>query len=296
MPHKSKISTVILFLRFSFFLFSMAATQSYASYLTIDGHAQLKASSNGQNIILSGSYEIENHGDESARNVFPSIRLGSFSWAGEPKTIVQGGKETWPIDATLPIDKLEFQEQDSCANQKLPSSGIFPLLVRRHYEDANGARFSAAEVNRLAIGELQGESLTVSRAPELDAVLHCGGNGTDFDCNLEIRNAANKKYAVSVSYFTSNELEILSSARVYEIEPHNLVKGDVQLRNFSGLPGSSYAVFAVLQWQDRDFRNLISTSQVIEVKRPSHKNLFILSGIATLLMAVILLYVIVFRK
>ena len=70
----------------------------------------------------------------------------------------------------------------------------------------------------------------------------------------------------------------------------------MKLRNFSGLPGSSYGVFAVLQWSNNGLYAAEKTGTIVALVRPNYTSQYIGVGIAVFLLAAFALYWFVFRK
>jgi len=270
---------------------------AWAGYLTINGTPKIEANVSGQNIILKGSYEIENSGDETAANVFPALTLGAWVWAGEPKSVKAGESETWTLDFTIPMEKLKCSEDRACAGLDLPLSGRFPLYVRRHYEDQNGYRFSAAQVHGLQLGELSSEQLTALRLPTLDGALSCRGDGQSFRCKLDFQNSGLEARKVAAGAFSARELQILDpTATLVEVGANAAGQAAFELRNVSGLLGSSYAVFAVMQWDEGGVRNYASVSGLVSIANRSYGWLFLAGGLGVVLVLAGVIYLKVYRK
>ena len=267
-----------------------------ASYLTINGAPTLNVSMDGENISLSGSFEITNRGDEEAADVFPGLSLGQWSWVGSPKRLPAGKSEIWEISARIAADGLGCRGGEVCGGADLPGLGKFPLLVRRHYSDLNGYQFSAADVASVIIGEMQPQSKVALQTPVVDAVYLCDGDGRDFQCELSVRNSGTLARKVEVSYYTAKELEVLSRPTLLPVGPNETARTSSRLRNFRGLPGSTYAVFAILQWEETGVRNFISASALMPIAKPSHLKKFVMAGAAAGIILAALLYVLLARR
>ena len=269
---------------------------AFATYLTINGSSSIVATVEDGKVKLSGTYQIENNGDEKAQNVFPSMRLGKWAWAGEPHSIEQKSRQIWPIEATFALDLLRHVNSDPSAEQELPTKGQFPLVIHRHYEDLNGVHFSAADVLAMTIGSLTEEELSDVRIPQVNSNLQCEGNGKNFTCTLDIRNLSDSKKKISVDYHTSQELQIKSPPQVVDLETRGQKLLEINVENIAGLSGSGYAVFAILQWSDNGISKESSVARVVNIKEPDHSAWWIGGGMGAILLSVFLLYYFVFRN
>jgi len=272
-------------------LFLLWATPSFAGYLTIGGGGNLALTSSGENLVLQGEYAISNAGDEIAHHVFPSFSIGEWSFAGEPKSVGINGKETWTLETKIDPKQLIAKGSTFTALK-----GMYPLLIRRHYEDSNGAKFSAADVELLIVGELTHEELGAIRAPKVKPDLSCNGNGETFKCTLKILNTGKTPLPIEVSYHGSLELQTVSKPVKVEVPAQEESTTDFRFRNFSGLTGSSYGVFAVLQWEEHGLKVAEKAGSVVAITRSSYRNQFMIAGVVVFLAAAFALYFFVFRK
>jgi hypothetical protein len=269
-------------------------SSAFAGYLTINGTSTITATVEGDKIKFSGVYSIDNTGDETAKNVFPALSLGSWKWAGEPRELLANVKESWPIEGTLTQEMLLGEAKPG--ENRLPSKGQFPLLVHRHYEDMNGVHFSAPDVSVITLGELTQDDLSSIRIPQINSVYTCLGDGKEFACLLDLRNLSDSEKKVSVSYHTSQELQVETAASINLIKPRAQFLVESQIKNFAGLTGSGYAVFAVLEWEDRGVRKSAAVSRVVNIKEPEKKGWFLWGASLSLIFLGLLLYLLVFKK
>ncbi len=272
-----RLLTAFCSLRFSipilslFFLFPgfLPVDVAYAGTLTMIGSGGLEATREGPQIRIKGVYAIENRGDETAKEVFPQFRVGHWAWSGTPRAIDAGKKTEWSVDEVFDESKLQCEETEPCASLQLPLNGAFPLLVLRHYQDLNGYRFSAPDVQRLLIGNLTGEQLDRIQAPALQTTMRTSGDGQKYRGTMETLNLGMKPIRASVSAHTTRELVTASLPPFVDIPPQARTNVEIQWENFSGLEGSGYATFAILQWNDDGVRNFLPTSTVLAIKRVS---------------------------
>lgn len=267
------------------------APVALAGYLTIGGSSNLTASLNGSTVLLRGTYTITNTGDEQAHRVFPSFQLGTFTYSGEPKSVGVNGEERWEIKADIDLKNIAGGETSPNAVK-----GMYPLLIRRHYEDANGAKFSAPDVELLPLGNLTEQELGTVRTPRLTPLVSCDGNGETFTCKLEILNTGDDSYKVHTFYHTTMEIQGVTPPGDIEVPARDQASWSFDLKNFSGLPGSSYGVFAILEWQDGPLHFAERAGSLVSVKRVSYQSYYIAAGISLFLLAALATYLFVFRE
>lgn len=289
----SRLRVTALSIELVFVLLTVALPVAKAGTLTIVGTPILRASIDGGSIDLSGSFELRNQGNESAREVFPEVEIGSWSWVGTPEFMTQGSKKEWKFEELVSVEKLACRENVSfCTN--LPARGALPVRIRRHYQDLNGYRFTSPDVLTLEIGALTSEEQKTVRIPSLDANLALGPPGQQFSGKLEISNLAEVRREVLVSAFSSRELNVEMRPEIVTVLPGNPVTLPVSITNFRGLDGSIYAVFAVLEWQEGAIRNSVHVSAGAAIARSSTTpNYIIIALIAGLTVAGMLYFFVI---
>ena len=255
---------MMLSLFLKFFAFSYFAL---GGHLQIGGDPKLQLSTMGTDLSVTGDFELGNLGDESARDAFPEIQLGQWLWTGEPKNISPNQKNLWQINAKFPFEKLKCTPE-TCGLFEFPTQGYFPLRIQRHYQDVNGYRFSSPQVAVVMIGEPSKEALMAARVPVLSSKLKVEQSGDEFAGTVEIRNTASHDIKVSVSFHTANELQVLSPTASLTIKPQGIEKTNFGLKNYSALPGSVYAFFALLQWEEAGMRNATFASTSVPIGLP----------------------------
>ena len=273
----------------------LSSNQVFAGHLTISGGATITTSFEDGKIKFKGSYQIDNSGDEDAQNVFPSFKLGQWSWAGDPRLIAPMNKEIWTIDSIISSDLLSSEKDSSSAGLTLPLKGQFPLKILRHYEDLNGVPFSVADVTGISLGELTSEERSALRVADVNSSFICEGDGKLFSCLLDLRNLSDSAKNISISYHTSQELQVKSVSQVVELGPRGQKYAESKIENINGLPGSSYAVFAVMQWSENGIRQEAHAAKVVSIQEPK-QSLLIWESLGAVVLALILLYIFVFRN
>ena len=283
-----------IFLSIIGFALHFSALGAWASYLTISGSSTLQLEITEHEGKVTGSYKIENQGDEMARDVFPSVTIGTWQWAGAPHALNPKEGFTWQINQSFSLDALRCPATE-CGGRDLPRRGNIPLLVHRNYQDQNGYQFSAAEVQIIPLGELTESELAIVRVPELAGKLQFVGNGQEFTGELQIQNTTPESKQVSVRYFTSREIQILSLPQFVEVKPNRILSVEFKAKNFRGLNGSSYGTFALLEWESLGLRKALAVGAPISLKEPDNTINYLLIILMLLIVLPTLLYFSVFR-
>jgi hypothetical protein len=277
------------------FVLNLVPALAVAGYHTINGNSNLEIKVQSEQIAISGSYEIENKGNVPAINVFPELTVGQWRWTGDPKRLDPDQKETWGIQALVPLVKLGCATDELCAGLNLPSRGQFPVMVRRHYAATDGTRYSAADAADVLVGDLTQEELNSIRAPELDGAMKCSGNGQSFTCVVQAQNFSRSNRTVAVGYHNSQEIRLRSSPRTLTIPPRENSQVEAKFENITGQTGSNYAVLAVLQWEEQGVRHVRLLTQNLRIVQRSKVLWYLGAGMLALLIVALLLYVKVFR-
>lgn len=267
-----------------------------ASFITLLGKPTVTFVANGDSIEVSGSYEIGNSGDETAFDVFPLLRVGSWAWSGAPRDIAPNQKESWEIKSLLKPSDIKCLSADWCAGLDLPVRGIFPMLIQRNYRDTNAAPFSAADVAVVTIGEMADGELALAQSTAMKAKFVCSAEGGDFDCEVNLLNSSDSAKKVAVSYHTTKELLVTGPPKAVDLAPSGEASTHIKLRNLAGPTGSTYAVFAVIQWDENGIRKSMSLLQHVKIVRLTEITNYVVAGILALITLAALLYGFVFRR
>lgn len=255
-----------------------------AASITMVGNSTFDTSIVGSDLKLHGSYTLNNAGDETARDVFPTFRLGEWGWSGDPRIVEKGAKESWNIDAQIPLKQLGCAHVASCSSENQSTRGVFPILVRNHYADLNGYKFTAPQIVPLLVGPLNPRETVTVHEPDLQAQLEFHGDGQRFRGELIVQNLTDLRRTVSISGFSSQELGVLDPSQSVTLPPKGEERVKLNVQNFSGTLGSTYPVFALVEWDEDGMRNLVTTSGTVSVARPKHSNLFLIVGVAAILL------------
>lgn len=236
-----------------------------AAYITLVGEPKIEfTASNPQQVKISGTYSIANQGDESAQQVFPSIQIGSWAWAGDPRFIKANEKTEWKIQTRVPLEKF-FD-----TGKKLPATGLYPAIVTRHYQDLNGYALSAMDILPAMIGRLTEEQTTLIRLAEIDGKFTAQGNGQKFKAIAEFNNHSTSPHQAHIRYIVPRELKTDIQSTEIKIPAGSKGEHSVQILNDRGIDGSGYAVFVVAEWENQGLRNATWASTVIAINKVTY--------------------------
>lgn len=255
-----------------------------AGYLTIEGKPEITLSREEAIVYLSGTYRITNRGDEEAREVYPTFRLGGWAWAGDPRSLAPEGSEVWNLNESFPAEKLACSNDPRCAGRDLPLPGLHPLLVKTYYRDLNGYRFSAPSAFPVEIGPLNPEQQASVRMPSIQTSLTLSRSNKRYRGSLQLQSSSTEPRSGAISFFGPDELRILTQPMGFDLPAGKLQGFDLELESFSALPGSNYPVYAIVQWGQDGVRNclpLFSMASVVKEEEADYDTPLI-AGVAVL--------------
>jgi hypothetical protein len=178
------------------------------------------------------SIELDNKGDETARNV----RI---------QTAVGGGSATSPLKQAL--DPGEVYRWDAAIPVEFHKAGSYPVTTTIDYADENLHPYMAVVVSHVdfkervasrVVGELTATS--VAEAGRL---------------RVQVRNLEPIELSVTVRAVVPRGLLIDSPERRISLESGETRDVDFDISNVSALVGSSYAIFAVLEHEDQNYHH-----------------------------------------
>ena len=263
-----------------------------ADKLMLTGNGTVHAALDGKLVHITIDYKIKNEGNVSARQVFPEFRLGTWTWIGPTTMLKAGTSHDWDLNEAFEKTFLQCREGDACAGLILPETGIFPLLITKHYQDLDAYQFSAPSVLTVAVGVSQETLARLSQIP-FQASLSFVGDGRQFTGHLKLTNSSSVERLVAVSYHASREILIESKPQVVILPAAGSNDATFQLQNVSALSGSVYPVFVVFQWDEGGVRDSYSISKHVLLKGPKHSPMsafFVWFTVAIGMLAVLLVF------
>lgn len=233
-----------------------AAEPCRARYITLD----VRPSAEFIERFLRVSASITNAGDESAYKVQVSLEAqGHFIVL---PTIDQiGAAEQKTIAATLPVGEV--------------APGSYTAILRTRYTDFNGYQFSTVTVVPV--------SKWVSPPSPVSALMTAGEITSSGEIRIRVTNLSRRISPVRVRVVAPDELMVSPPEirlRLQNEQEEEQVRFTV--RNASALPGSVYAVFAVLDTDVQDLHASTTVSARIPILAPGGmpSSPFIIAGLA----------------
>jgi hypothetical protein len=196
-------------------------TPAWAGKISLETQIQLSAPGD----ILHATVSVTNHGDESAYNV----QIKAESLNPPLQSLLQ---------QTLPVGKT-FSATFRQSIKNFPP-GRYPLLLRILYADANMYPFSAPATSSFIHGQ--------DAVPDLLGIFEHTQIGRNGRLLLKLKNPGELSKRVHIRLFLPQELSAENPAQEIELAPRQETSLRFPVHNFSALEGSTYAVFAVLEY------------------------------------------------
>ena len=187
---------------------------------------------------------VNNEGSESAHDVVPRAFLST----GE-ESLQEGGK------VLAAGDSLESHHLLTIDGSQ---RGTFPLFVRVDYEDANAYPFTAVLCTTYSVHE--GSQADIFGHLEIDPIEDKG------ILRLRVKNLASASIRSSLTLFAARELSFGDHSTPLLLQAGQEKRLEVDLYNFSALPGSRYPVYAVLQYQQDNRRHTFLARGQVEIR------------------------------
>ncbi len=268
----------------SLFVILWGASSANAEHITLSANSTYTVTGSETEVQMTGFYSIANTGDALAVAVQPTLALGEWSWAGDAVNLEPNAKHNWEIDVKFPKTLLACGGVPNCP-LTLPTRGLFPLLVRRNYSDNNGYKFSTADVTAIEIGPVDPNGAGPIRDRALNGLLSLTG----LHGELKVKNQRISPVRAQLSYFGSKDVSLPTAPSIVEIPSGAPFATTFDVQNFSALPGSNYATFAILQWEEGGMRVTdIATGQLRVTQAWSGVTFLVVGLGATLALALVL--------
>jgi len=168
---------------------------------------------------------VRNSGDEAAANVrviaeLLDQKVSSTTWP----QIAAGGHETTSISF-----------------EKLPEKqGRYPVVILTEFADLNMYPFSAVTIASLEAGA---QSTT-----QIMAKIEGKKSGKYLD--LTLKNLDSFRKQISLKIVAAKELNVEPAQLKIELSPYEIKTFRINVSNFSALPGATYPIYAVIEYED----------------------------------------------
>jgi hypothetical protein len=233
--------------------------------------------------IVSGNvsvlgFSLSNSGDEPAYDVVVSLFLPDGMSA---ENLFAGRLD----DGGSFSGSFRIRLNDSI----LPGAYSIPLIV--DYKDANGHPFSAVYAFSQVVRDAAFSKVTPRFAP-LNVTEDGGG-----DLKLSLRNLDDKAHQVKVRFFLPRELRSDEEEKTVAVSAKSDSDTAFAVSSFDALAGSSYAVFAVVSYEEDGVHYSTYSSGIVNVvaEKPTIGGMSIPSWVPIAVLAALILIFLVYQ-
>lgn len=243
-----------------FVIFLLCINLASASYISIRTNTTI----DDNQVFIS----ISNLGDEPAKDVQISAELS-------------GQKKEGTINNILGINQkmnetFEFNIREM--------NGVYPLIIITEYSDMNSYPFSSIIVNYFPVGE----SLRSDVFGKIDPIKL----KEEENIKLVLKNLGESSKKISLRFIVPKELTIEKTEGVLNLDARSEGTLNTGLRRFSALTGSTYLIYALLEYDENDVHYTSIVSSTVRVVENSSwfklPNWLIISLIAILIAILII--------
>ena len=214
--------------------------------------------------------KVTNLGDEAAYNVQLSLDINNKKITSNAKRQLGVGES---FEWTAPL------------GFKSKNPGKYPIILTTNYEDANSYPFSAISVSTFDYKEA-----AVSDIAAAMSNTQLSDKGV---LGLKIKNTGESAKDATIRLIIPKELTADKDKVSIKIPPKSEMAIEFEIEKFSALAGSSYAVFAVIEY-DEDGRHYTSMANGI-VKVFEKKNIFTNQNLLITLLTILTIVFIYFQ-
>lgn len=218
--------------------FHALAASAHAGFITMQTSVETKILNNRLNVIVTTA----NTGDEPAHHVAVHVEVGKNLKSSEEQPVLQ-------IKAPRQ-SRFEFDVSGL-------KPGVHPIIVRVDFTDANQYPFSSISVSHfthktnlhpLVFGKTG--PVALKRGAKLHAT---------------VKNLDDKLKNARIRLILPRELSCTDADRSIVLKPLEEKIVAFDLSNFSALPGAKHAVFALLEYEEKDTHLSISIPGTVEI-------------------------------
>jgi hypothetical protein len=220
---------------------SSSAKYITMSPLSIDMEPIVSGDKTTVNVTMS------NTGDEAAYDVELSLMLPS----GMRSNQIAMGK----MDPNLPQKGTFNLELDPSAKP-----GKYAIALLTEYKDANYYPFSSVAPQYMVIKETRSSQIS-GKINELEI----GDKGQVRKLALELRNLDTADHRISVRIFAPKELKVTPMETSMNLPARGESKTELDISSFGALKGSTYVVFAAMEYDDSGAHYSSTASGMVKV-------------------------------
>lgn len=275
--HTKKHAILIFILIFASALTFKITTYASASYIEINTRIESDLiQDNSTNITVF----LNQTGDEAAYSV-------EISPAISERFLVS---DSIKKDVLNPGDKLQANFKVLTNGTILP--GVYPVVILTTYHDANNYPFSVISDHEIKYKE-EYESNIYGVMPQLYITEETSGELT-----LKIRNYDVRSHDVKITLYLPRELKCVKKEMIVPVDGIEEQNVKFEIEGFGALKGSTYAVFASLEYEDEyhHYTSFTKTNIKIIETQDEEKNYNILYIMIAVFVILILVYIYLSKK
>jgi hypothetical protein len=262
--------TFLVYIFSALSLLGFLPIQVFGGSLTMTSTSTLTPDLRDGVFFLTGTFDITNKGDEQAYDVFPSLKIGAWTWQGIPVVLIPNQNYRWTITEQFKFEGLK---------------GNYPLLQMTHYKDTNGHTFSAPSIHELKVGTFELIDQVRLKAPSVRVRVNFKSEGETFPGKTTLENFSNDSLKVNVKYFSSDEISITPPDADFVLNNSDPVEQSFMAKNSNGTFGSAYPLYAIAQWESHGIHFFADTSEILKLRQEDHISWFITGTILSFLLA-----------
>lgn len=214
--------------------------------------------------------KVTNLGDEAAY----SVQLG-----------LEANNEKTASSIKNQLRVRESFEWGAPLNFESKNPGKYPLILTISYQDANSYPFSA-----ISVSSLDYKQATISDIAAAIKNIELSDKGM---LELKIKNTGESAKDANIRLIAPKELTANKDKLSEKLPAKSEMPVDFEIEKFSALTGSSYAVFAVVEY-DEGGKHYTSTATGV-VKITAKKNIFTNQNLLIMLLAILIAIFIYFQ-
>lgn len=230
---------------FLLFLILISSLTVFGRYISLSTQASTEKIVYGNETQLN--VKLINSGDESAYDVQVSLILPEGFEANS--LFFRELMPNSPYEGTIKIK----------INENL-TPGEYPIGILTDYKDANGYPFSSISSVTLFF-----KKQTSSQVFGILQKIKISSAEGEKELMLKIRNLDSKQHSLKIKLFLPRELKSdITTEKIMEINSKEEKEIKFKISNFGALPGSTYIIFATLEYDDKDDKEkLLHFSSII---------------------------------
>lgn len=230
-------------------IFALLPVSGYGSYISMVIQTTITASPEKVEVQI----KVQNRGDEPAVAIYPELQLGSAEVKlNQLNTMAVNDSNQW-THTFLPGE----------AGLKL--YGTYPLLITLIYHDSKMYAMSIPEVVLFELVK-GGKELSFTGRIETTDVQDTG------QVKLTLDNSTDRAVAGQFRVLLPKELTTANKSGTFELQANKTSQLRFPITNMGALVGSSYKIFAIMEFDESGSHYCVLASAMIKVKKPEDKD------------------------